>query len=239
VRDSEGELTGYGLRKTGWQLLLSSEKWSIFIAIILAASNQLTGINAIIFYAPYIFEDAGVSNPLVMTLFVVGTWNMLTTFVSFALVERVGRRVLMIVSTFLMALAMFAIAGAYQYYPEHVATFAIPSLMVFILGFEAGPGSLFFVLCTEIFPDNVRQEALGFANATQWAFNVVVSFSFPVMNEGLGKAGTFATIGSATVIVLLLIVLFIKETKDKMHDKSKALLAGAGDDVTGGLLDKL
>ena len=136
--------------KAGYRELFSGRNLNwVFIGLILSSSNQLTGINAIIFYAPKIFTDAHLSvNPLVMTIAVVGSWNLISVFISFGLVDRLGRRPLMLGALALMGLGAGMMAAAYQFFPQSSwhAPVAIVALLLFVGAFECGPGPLFFLM---------------------------------------------------------------------------------------------
>jgi len=178
--------------KAGFSVLFSRAhiKW-VWIGLILSVTNQLTGINAIIFYAPKIFQDAGLANPLIMTFAVVGTWNLLAVFISFVLVDRMGRRPLMLGSVFGMALGLGLMALAYAAFPQSKAPAAIVAIIIFIGSFECGPGPLFFIMAVETFPPSLRDPALAFTQNSMWVCSILVTFCFPVMNESLGNAATF------------------------------------------------
>jgi MFS family permease len=118
----------------GWAFLLSrAGVGNLGIAFILAAINQLTGINAVIFYSPDIFAAAGLQNTLLVTLLVVGLWNLVTVFISFALVERMGRRPLMLCALVVMTLGACALGLSYTL---DIHPLAICGIMLFIAGFE-------------------------------------------------------------------------------------------------------
>lgn len=179
--------------KLGWGDLFSRQhfRW-IFVGLVLAAVNQLTGINGVIFYAPKIFQDAGMANPLVMTFSVVGLWNLLSVFISFTFVDRLGRRPLMIASLGVMMLGAGLMSLSFLAFNEHnrVAP-AIIAMILYIGAYECGPGPLFYVMAVEAFPASLRDPALGFTQAAGWIFAIIVSFAFPVLNSALGPAATF------------------------------------------------
>jgi MFS family permease len=194
------------VEKEGWVGLFSRKHAkAVAIAVILAFSNQLTGINAVIFYAPKIFKDAGFSNPLVLTIAVVGVWNLVSVFISFALVDRCGRRPLMLTSIFLMGCGAGLMSLAYEAFPDQKAPIAIISLILFVGAFECGPGPLFFLMAVESFPPEIRDPALSLTQAVMWCFNIVITFGFPVVNDGLGPAATFLIFFCTCEIGLVLI----------------------------------
>lgn len=191
----------------GWSMLCSSRgfKWLI-VVIGLPMAQQLTGINAIMFYGPTIIANMGFSNSLLITFLVVGVWNLLSVFVSFVLVDRLGRRVLMLTSLLLMGIASTVMGVLFHEFPLGSSDLpkAIPlsMIMLFILAFESGPGPLFFVILNETFPVNIRKEAISLANMLQSGMNIMLSFSFPVLIVALGDHGNDKS-GTGTTFFIL------------------------------------
>jgi len=204
----------------------SNIKW-IAVGTILPAANQLTGINAVIFYAPKIFASAGlVGNPLLWTFSLVGTWNFLSVFVSFLLVDRLGRRPLILFALALMASAalLFSIASWDGLIEEKFAQpLEIVAILSFILAFEIGPGPLFFVMATEAFPKEISKSGLSFTNGLSWIFNLLVSFGFPILKSDnvAGISGTFLIFAGAGYIACVLIFLLLPETKVSKSDPTQ------------------
>ena len=85
--------------------------------------------------------------------------------------------------------------------------------MLFILGFEIGPGGLFFIMASESFPQRVRGKALVFANALSWVLNIFISTSFPVVSQLLGTAATFLMLGGFNLAALAFAVFSLPETR--------------------------
>jgi MFS family permease len=201
----------------------SNLKW-IAVGTILPAANQLTGINAVIFYAPLIFTQAGLAgNPLLWTFALVGTWNFLSVFVSFLLVDRLGRRPLILFALAMMATAalLFSLASWDGVMEAKIAQpLQITAILSFILAFEIGPGPLFFVMATEAFPKEISKTGLSFTNGLSWIFNLVVSFGFPILNNpnAAGSSGTFLVFAGAGYLSCFLIFLLLPETKVSKTD---------------------
>ena len=209
----------------GWSLLCSRRgyKWLI-IVIGLPMAQQLTGINAIMFYGPTIISNMGFENSLLVTFLVVGVWNLLSVGVSFVLVDRLGRRVLMLTSLFLMGVAttvMGILFHAFELGSTKLPHFIpLSMIMLFILAFESGPGPLFFVILNETFPLNIRKEAISLANMLQSFMNIVLSMSFPILIVALGDVGkhkngtgtTFFILSGFAVLSFLFVVGYVPET---------------------------
>jgi SP family arabinose:H+ symporter-like MFS transporter len=191
------------------------------VGIILASCNQLTGINGIMFYAPEILSDAitGV-DPLILTFTVIGLWNFLSVFVSLLLVDRFSRHALMLSSLVVMigGCCLLATADLHAFGHGTGKTAAsIIALVSYILAFECGPGPLFWIMAAETYPDDIADVALSVTNVLCWAANILISFTFPFLNNVLGSAGTFYLLGGIGVITFIG-VQFCVPRKSTMND---------------------
>ena len=185
-----GESGGYGELFS-----LSKQSWIwIGICVGLPLCQQLTGVNAIIFYGPAIFKSVNAGNPLLMNLFVVGVWNFVAVAISFFLIDRLGRRPLMLGGLLAMTIACaMMFVGSIVNQSSALASFLkIGSIVLYMGGFESGPGPLFFLMASETFPPRVRSEALTVANILCNLFNIFTSFMFPVLKDAMGIGNVFA-----------------------------------------------
>ncbi len=201
----------------GWaDLLLTWEglRWA-GVGVGLAASAQLTGINAIIYYAPEIFRDAHFSNVLVYTVVFVGGWNFLSVFAAVALVDRVGRRPLMLVALAGMTASSALLGAAYSWVNgSSKSGLTLAGLVGFIFFFEVGPGALFFLLASELFPKHIRSKGLILTNVANWVFNITISFSFPIIQNSLGSGTTFFILAIVGLLCTLFGLYKLPETSD-------------------------
>mmetsp|Transcript_3153 Transcript_3153/g.4238 ORF Transcript_3153/g.4238 Transcript_3153/m.4238 type:complete len:494 (+) Transcript_3153:45-1526(+) len=189
-------------------------KWAK-IAIGLAVTSQLTGINVVIYYSPQIFAEAHIKNELLATFSVVGLWNFLSVFVSTLFVDRVGRKPLMVVGLLLMTVASFLLALVFGSLNEATmkSTLAICCILVYIFGFEIGPGALFFLLASEVFPRSFRGGGISFANLLSWIFNICVSFGFPILSSVAGLSCMFYTLAGVGTLSVVFTYWILPETK--------------------------
>jgi len=186
------------------------------IGELLAIAQQLTGINAFMYYAPFIFESAGLNNPIIPTIG-LGAWNFVTTFVSTFLVDYLGRRPLLLFGTATMAVSCVGLALTYQLLSgTALGVLAIVLLLVFIAGFEAGEGPLFWVVCTEMFHPDDQGRGLSVLNASTWTFNLILTFGFLPLKELIGSAGVFWIFGGIGVVCVALMIAYLPETKRKV-----------------------
>ena len=163
-------------------------RWWVLI-VVLPATQQLTGINAVVLYAPQIFKFS-FSDYLLVTFLCVGTWNLFSVFVSFALIERLGRRKLMLAGLAGMAVSLLVLGIVFAELPlghEHMGVMTLLGVMGFIFAFEIGPGPLFFVMASESFPPRIKSNAIALSNAGTWIYNIFVVFSFPPLSRAFGN----------------------------------------------------
>jgi SP family galactose:H+ symporter-like MFS transporter len=155
--------------------------------------QQLSGINAVIYYAPEIFIQAGFNQGETERLATVGVGavNFLTTILAMYLIDRIGRRRLLVAGFLGTGITMLAIALAVVYSTLIPSWVVIAALLLYIAAFAISVGPLPFVLMSEIFPLRARAEGMSMASISNWGFNFMVVFTFPVMLAGPGLAFTF------------------------------------------------
>ena len=191
----------------------------IFVGIMLSVFQQAVGINAVLYYAPRIFGDMGMTNPMVNTV-VMGVVNILFTLVAVFTVERWGRKPLLIWGSLGMALGAFGVATTFGHAGLEVVTML--SIMVYAASFMFSWGPICWVLIAEIFPNTIRGAAVAIAVAFQWIFNFIVSSTFvPMFNMHLqpgdhfGHWFTYGLYGIICIIAALFVWRLVPETKGK------------------------
>ncbi len=198
----------------------------IFIGIMLSVFQQLVGINAVLYYAPRIFGDMGMTNPMVNTV-VMGVVNILFTLVAVFTVEKLGRKPLLISGSLGMALGAFGVALTFGKPGMEIITML--SIMIYSASFMFSWGPICWVFIAEIFPNTIRGAAVAIAVAFQWIFNFIVSSTFvPMFNMHLtegdhfGHWFTYGLYGIICVIAALFVWKLVPETKGKtLEDMSK------------------
>jgi sugar porter (SP) family MFS transporter len=158
---------------------------TLLVGIALAITLQLTGINAIIFFAPQILRKTALQqDPLILTI-VIGAWNFGTTLLSVLLnlVDRLGRRKLWLIGLAILTVSNFVVAVSFlSWLPSNVTGWvALVGIATFILAFAMSTGILFWILIAEIFPSGVRDYGVAFLNVLQWSFNLLLSTVFSGM----------------------------------------------------------
>jgi len=198
----------------------------IFIGIMLSVFQQAVGINAVLYYAPRIFGDMGMTNPMVNTV-VMGVVNILFTLVAVFTVEKLGRKPLLICGSIGMAVGAFGVALTFGH--EGMGMITMLSIMVYAASFMFSWGPICWVLIAEIFPNTIRGAAVAIAVAFQWIFNFIVSSTFvPMFNmhlkegDDFGHWFTYGLYGTICVIAALFVWRLVPETKGKtLEDMSK------------------
>lgn len=198
----------------------------IFVGIMLSVFQQAVGINAVLYYAPRIFGDMGMKDPMVVTVF-MGIINILFTLVAIFTVEKLGRKPLLIWGSIGMAIGAFGVALTFGNADMKLVTAA--SIMVYSASFMFSWGPITWVLIAEIFPNTIRGAAVAIAVAFQWIFNFIVSSSFVPMfnmhltpNDDFGHWFTYGLYGVICVIAAVFVWKLVPETKGKtLEDMTK------------------
>lgn len=189
----------------------------ILLAVAIAAFNQLSGINALMYYAPHIFKMAGAGegSALLQTVAVGGT-NLIFTMAALLVIDHFGRRKLMLVGSIGYILSLSSTAWAfYTYGKEFDATgglVVLISLIVFIASHAFGQGAVIWVFLSEIFPNRVRARGQALGSFTHWIMAAVISWTFPMIADWSG-GHTFAFYGVMMVGQFLWVLLVMPETK--------------------------
>lgn len=184
----------------------------IFVGIMLSVFQQAVGINAVLYYAPRIYEAMGFDNPMVLTVF-NGIVNLGFTCVAIFTVEKLGRKPLLIVGSLGMAIGAIGVAATFG--NPDMSLICMVSIMVYSASFMFSWGPICWVLIAEVFPNTIRGAAVAIAVAFQWIFNWIVSTSFVPMANGLGYWFVYGMYGVICVIAAVFVWKLVPETKGK------------------------
>jgi sugar porter (SP) family MFS transporter len=190
-------------------------KKPVILAILFAFFNQVSGINAIIYYAPRIFQMAGLgAHSSLLSTVGIGVINFIFTLIALNFIDRVGRRILMIIGSFGLIASLFLVG--FTFYSGKFDGFAIPIyMMIFIAFFAFSQGAVIWVFISEIFPNQVRAKGQTLGSSTHWIMAALIAFCFPFFAEKLGGAPTFFFFGSMMVLQLIFVWRYMPETKGK------------------------
>ena len=200
----------------------------IFIGIMLSVFQQAVGINAVLYFAPRIFESLGMGDPMMQTV-LMGIVNIAFTLLAIFTVEKWGRKPLLIWGSLGMALGAAGVAIT-SVSPSLPPIIAVTSIMVYSASFMFSWGPICWVLISEIFPNTIRGAAVAIAVAFQWIFNFIVSSTFlPMYNmslgsmENFGHAFTYGLYGTICIIAAIFVWRLVPETKGKTLEEMSRL----------------
>lgn len=189
----------------------SKYRLPIMLAFLLAFFNQLSGINAVIYYAPRIFEMTGLgAKSALLSTAGVGVVNLIFTVFGWILIDRFGRRVLMFIGSvgYITSLALIALA----FFNESFASVPL-FVFAFIASHAIGQGSVIWVFISEIFPNTVRASGMAWGSLTHWVFAALIANFFPYFADMLGGGPIFAFFSAMMVLQLLYVWFLMPETK--------------------------
>lgn len=192
----------------------------IMLAFLLAFFNQLSGINFVLYYAPEILERAGLaSKESLMSSISIGAVNLIFTILGMYLIDRSGRKKLMLWGSlgYILSLAMVA----YAFYSGASSTFLLTFILVFIASHAIGQGAVIWVFISEIFPTKVRAFGQSLGTGTHWVFAAIITLVTPIFldaDNGIFKDNPwpiFAFFAAFMVLQLLFVIFMMPETKGK------------------------
>ncbi|MCQ2311901.1 MAG: D-xylose transporter XylE [Paludibacteraceae bacterium] len=191
----------------------------IFVGIMLSVFQQAVGINAVLYFAPRIFESVGLNNSMIFTV-LMGVVNISFTLLAIFTVERIGRKPLLIWGSLLMALGalLFAITNMVTL----PAWMSVMSILLYSAAFMFSWGPICWVYMSELFPNTIRSQATAIAVAFQWIFNFIVSSTFvPLYN--LSHSMVYMAYGIICLLAALFVYKLVPETKGKTLEQMTAL----------------
>lgn len=190
----------------------------IMLAVAIAAFNQLSGINAILYYAPDIFRMAGAGdNAAALQSVVVGLVNLVSTMVALTVIDKIGRRKLMLVGSIGYLVSLGSLAAVFFAYDGNFSgassVMVLAGLVVFIAAHAFGQGSVIWVFISEIFPNRIRGRGQSLGSLTHWVFAAVVSYAFPGIAAVLGGGMAFLLFFVCMIGQLIWVLKVMPETK--------------------------
>jgi sugar porter (SP) family MFS transporter len=187
----------------------------ILLAILIAFFNQMSGINAIIYFAPRVFELAGIGKSAAFLQSTgIGLVNLVFTMLGLYLIDRLGRRKLMLIGSVGYILSLGAVAAAFHF--QYLGGFVVPFLLFFFIAAHAiGQGAVIWVFISEIFPNQVRSYGQSLGSSVHWIMAAIVTSVFPFFanNPKIGPAKIFLFFMVMMVWQLLWVLLKMPETK--------------------------
>ena len=187
-------------------------RFPLFLAITIGAFNQLAGINAILYYMPSIFAAAGFSQLSGdLQAIAIGATNLIFTLVGMTLIDKFGRKSLLMVGAAGTATCLAGVAWVFLSQSHQTALLAL--LVTYIAFFALSQGAVIWVYIGEVFPNSVRSKGQGAGNASHWITNTIIAFAFPVLAHRYGSGVPFIFFAAATALQFVVVTLFYPETK--------------------------
>lgn len=205
------------------ELFSSAFRRPLIIAAGLMICSQFCGINAIMYYSTKIFESAGqLKNAAFAASAWVGLINLAFTFVAIALVDKLGRRPLLLIGTLVQTVALTLVG--WMFHTQNSGLPLLICIIVFIAAFAMAMGPVSWILCSEIFPNKVRGRAMSVATFAIWTACYIVAQTFPMLNDNpaIGPAKTFWIYAVVSLVSFLFVLAMVPETKGRTLEEIEA-----------------
>jgi MFS transporter, SP family, galactose:H+ symporter len=240
VSDELGEIER-SMRTEGagtWSdLIAPAVRLPLLLGVGLAILQQATGINTVIYYAPTIFQFAGLAEATasIAATVGIGVVNVLVTLVAIWLVDRAGRRPLLLWSLAGMGIAMLLLGVGFALESSGAGGMAVSlgqvtavSLIIYVAAFALGLGPIFWLIIAEIYPLSVRGLAMSLATVTNWAANFIIAATFLSMVELIGESGVFLLYALVALLAWLFVFKLVPETKGLSLEQIEAYFRSRG-----------
>ncbi|XP_047358591.1 facilitated trehalose transporter Tret1-like isoform X2 [Vespa velutina] len=213
------------------ELLKPNHLKPILISLGLMFFQQMSGINAVIFYTVQIFKDAGSTVDENISTIIVGIVNFLSTFIAAAVIDKLGRKMLLYISGVSMVITLVSL-GSYFYMNtgdtdvSNVGWIPLISLIIYVIGFSLGFGPIPWLMMGEILPARIRGTAASIATAFNWTCTFVVTKTYEDFKELIGAYGTFWFFGIICAIGLIFVNVWVPETRGRSLEEIEKRFAG-------------
>lgn len=193
-------------------IFLKKYRYPLVLAFLMAFFNQLSGINALLYYAPRIFAEAGLEeSSALLSSIGVGVTNLLFTLLGIVLIDRLGRRQLMYIGSFgyIISLSLVSAAFFFKWEGNYIPFF----LFIFIAAHAIGQGTVIWVFISEIFPNHLRGSGQSFGSSIHWLLAAIVPSLIPILFSTIGAGVVFLFFAVMMVFQLLFVIFMMPETK--------------------------
>lgn len=198
----------------------------IFYAVALAMFNQLAGINAIMYYAPRIFEMTGIAKDSALLQSIsIGATNLVFTMLAITVIDKIGRRTLLMIGSVGMIISLGLVARAFLL-EDYLGYSVMVYLILFIASFALSQGAVIWVFISEIFPNSVREKGQTLGSSTHWIMAWVISWAFPVIVQDSTTLGgyAFAFFAAMSALQLLFAWKIMPETRGKSLEQIQTIV---------------
>ncbi|HUT07654.1 MAG TPA: sugar porter family MFS transporter [Candidatus Latescibacteria bacterium] len=197
----------------------------LVVGVVLAIYQQWCGINVIFYYAQEIFTAAGYGvSGVLFNIVITGTVNLIFTLIAIRLVDRLGRKPLMMAGSAGLAVVFGLIGASYAVHSRGVHLLALVVVAMALYALSLAPVT--WVLLSEIFPNRIRGAAMSVSTVSLWSACFVLTYTFPLLNKGLGPAGTFWIYAGISIFGFIFIKSRVRETKGKTLEQIERELVG-------------
>ncbi|CAI3797983.1 sugar porter family MFS transporter [Rheinheimera sp. MM224] len=206
-------------------LLAKRYRFPVMLAFLIAVFNQVSGINFIIYYAPRVFELAGLdSSASLLSSAGIGVINLIFTMLGLYLIDRLGRKTLMYIGSVGYILSLATVSWAFS--SGVTGYFVVAAIFTFIAAHAIGQGAVIWVFISEIFPNAVRSKGQSLGSGTHWIFAALITLMMPWVLAHFSAAQVFAFFTFAMVLQLIFVKTMMPETKGRtLEELSGSLLS--------------
>jgi len=208
----------------GEHIFMKKYRFPLILAFLVAMFNQFSGINAFLYYAPRIFEEAGFGESTALLSSIgIGVTNLIFTLLGVFLIDKLGRKALMYIGSvgYIISLSMVSMAFFLNWEGLAVPIF----LFLFIASHAIGQGAIIWVYISEIFPNHLRASGQSFGTSTHWVLAAVIPSLVPVLFSSIGAGTVFMVFAIMMVFQLLFVIFMMPETKGiSLEELSKKLI---------------
>ncbi|MDH5414557.1 MAG: sugar porter family MFS transporter [Flavobacteriaceae bacterium] len=193
-------------------IFMKKYRFPLTLAFLIAFFNQFSGINAFLYYAPRIFQEAGLGESTALLSSIgIGATNLIFTIIGVALIDRLGRKPLMFIGSigYIISLSLVAMAFFLNWEGMAVPIF----LFIFIASHAIGQGAVIWVFISEIFPDHLRATGQSFGTSTHWILAAIIPSMVPFLFAKIGAGVVFAIFAFMMVLQLIFVIFMMPETK--------------------------
>ncbi len=209
---------------SGENIFLKKYRFPLILAFLIAFFNQLSGINAFLYYAPRIFETAGLgASTALLSSIGIGVVNLIFTLLGVFLIDKLGRRQLLFMGSigYIVSLSLVAAAFFLNWGGMSVPIF----LFLFIASHAIGQGAVIWVFISEIFPNRLRASGQAFGSSTHWVLAAIIPSTIPFLFTNIGPGYVFAFFAFIMILQLLFVIFMMPETKGKSLEQLSAELS--------------
>lgn len=210
----------------GENIFMKKYRFPLMLAFLIAFFNQFSGINAFLYYAPRIFEEAGLGESTALLSSIgIGVTNLLFTILGVYLIDRLGRKTLMYIGSIGYIISLGLVSAAFFF---NWGGLAVPIfLFLFIASHAIGQGAIIWVFISEIFPNNLRASGQSFGTSTHWILAAIIPSLVPILFSTIGAGVVFLVFAIMMVFQLLFVIFMMPETKGiSLEELSKKLTRG-------------